>query len=138
MDQDCIFCKIIKGEIPAAKVFENDEIFAFLDIAPVNKGHALVVPKTHYPTVFDLPPEIGPELVRAMDMVGRAVMEVTKAEGLNIMMNNYRTAGQLVDHAHFHLIPRFEDDGLSLWEQKPYDDNEEMNALAEDMAERIK
>lgn len=138
MDQDCIFCKIVNGEIPAAKVFENDIIFAFLDIAPVNKGHALVIPKTHHATIFDLPPEIGPEFIQAVSLVGRAVMDVTKATGLNLMQNNYRTAGQLVDHAHFHLIPRFEDDGLSLWEQKPYDNKDEMAALAKDIANSIK
>lgn len=138
MDQDCIFCKIVNGDIPAAKVFENDTIFAFLDIAPVNKGHALVIPKTHHPTIFDLPPEIGPELLKAVALVGKGVMNVTRATGLNIMQNNFSTAGQLVDHAHFHLIPRFEDDGLSLWEQKPYDNKNEMSALAEDIANSIK
>jgi len=138
MEQDCIFCKIIKGEIPSAKVFESEEVFAFLDIAPVNKGHALVIPKMHQATLFDLPPEIGSELLEALALVGRAVMDVTRADGLNVMMNNYRAAGQLVDHAHFHLIPRFEGDGHKLWDQKPYDDKDEMVALAEDIAERIK
>lgn len=138
MDQDCIFCKIINGKIPAAKVFENDDILSFLDIAPVNKGHALVIPKAHHPTIFDLPPELGAALVKAMSEVGRAVMDATGAEGLNIMMNNFTAAGQLVNHAHFHLIPRFGDDGLSLWKQTPYADKNEMIALAEDMAQRIK
>lgn len=138
MEQDCIFCKIIKGEIPSAKIYETEEIFAFLDIAPVNKGHALVIPKMHQATLFDLPSEIGSELLDALSLVGRAVMDVTRADGLNVMMNNYRAAGQLVDHAHFHLIPRFEGDGLKLWDQKPYDDKDEMVALAEDIAERIK
>jgi histidine triad (HIT) family protein len=137
MAQDCIFCKIVNGDIPAARILETETMFAFLDIAPVNKGHALVVPKAHHPTIFEMPAELGSDLLSAIRSVGRAVMETTGATGLNIMMNNYKTAGQLVEHSHWHLIPRFEEDGLSLWEQKSYDDAEEMHSLAEDIASRV-
>ncbi|MDP3428275.1 MAG: HIT domain-containing protein, partial [Humidesulfovibrio sp.] len=88
MSDDCIFCKIIEGKIPCAKVYDQGGILAFLDIAPVNKGHALVVPKEHHATLFDLPPDIGRELLGALKLVGQAVMQATGAAGLNVGMNN--------------------------------------------------
>ncbi len=138
MDSECIFCKIVAGEIPCAKVYETESCLAFLDIAPVRGGHALVLPKAHYPTLMDLPAEWGEELLRGLSKVGKAVMEATGADGLNLMQNNYEAAGQLVHHAHFHLIPRFEDDGLRLWPQSPYDDPDEMAGLAARIAEFAK
>lgn len=137
-DSDCIFCKIVAGEIPCAKVFESESCLAFLDIAPVNAGHALVLPKGHYPTLLDLPAELGSDLMQTLSKVGKAVMEATGADGLNLMQNNFEAAGQLVHHAHFHLVPRFEDDGLRLWPQTGYDDPEEMTGLAKKIADLIR
>lgn len=137
-NQDCIFCKIIAGEIPCDRIYETDAILAFLDIAPINKGHALVIPKQHHATLFDLPSELGSELVRGLRKVGRAVMEATGADGINVGMNNFEAAGQLVFHAHFHVIPRFRDDGLVLWENKAYDETDEMATLAEKISALIK
>ncbi len=137
MSLDCIFCKIVRGEIPCAEIYATDTVLCFLDIAPVNPGHALVIPKVHLETVFELPPTLGKDLLEAMQVVGRAVMDATRADGLNINMNNYTAAGQLVPHAHFHLIPRIEGDGHRLWPQKPYDSKEAMNALAVDIRGRI-
>ncbi|WP_459851516.1 HIT family protein [Humidesulfovibrio idahonensis] len=131
MNQDCIFCKIIAGEIPSAKIYDHGGIYAFLDIAPVNKGHALVVPKKHYATLFDVPPDLGRELTTALQVVGRAVMAATGAAGLNLGMNNFEAAGQLVHHAHFHLIPRHAGDGLTLWTQHAYESVEEMQKLTQ-------
>ncbi|MBG0791023.1 MAG: HIT family protein [Desulfovibrionaceae bacterium] len=135
IDSECIFCKIIAGDIPCAKVYESESCLAFLDIAPVNAGHALVLPKGHYPTLMDIPAELGSDLLRALSSVGRAVMEATGADGLNLMQNNYEAAGQLVHHAHYHLIPRFSDDGLRLWPQSRYEDQDEMGRLAEKIAD---
>jgi len=131
VNQDCIFCKIIAGEIPSAKIYDHGGIYAFLDIAPVNKGHALVVPKKHYATLFDVPPDLGRELTTALQVVGRAVMTATGAAGLNVGMNNFEAAGQLVHHAHFHLIPRHAGDGLTLWTQHAYESVEEMQKLTQ-------
>lgn len=131
VSQDCIFCKIIAGEIPSAKIYDHGGVYAFLDIAPVNKGHALVVPKKHYATLFDLPADLGRELTLALQTVGRAVMDATGATGLNLGMNNFETAGQLVHHAHFHLVPRHAGDGLTLWTQHAYESVEEMQKLAQ-------
>jgi len=130
MTQDCIFCKIVKGEIPSSKVFETAEILAFLDIGPINKGHALVIPKAHYANLWEIPQELGQELLAAMQAVGKAVMDATGADGLNVGMNNFEAAGQLVFHAHFHLVPRFEGDGFKLWPPGKYQDMDEMAALA--------
>lgn len=136
--EPCIFCRIVKGEIPCARLLETDEILAFLDIAPVRKGHALVISKAHHPTIWDLPPELGQAFFSAMSRVGEALLSATGAEGLNIMMNNLEAAGQLVHHAHFHLIPRLSGDGLALWPQLAYDSPEEMSALAGTIRSRMK
>ena len=106
-------------------------MIAFLDIAPVRPGHALVLPKAHYPTLWHLPDELGQDLLAAVKEVGRGVMEATGADGMNLGMNNHHAAGQLVPHAHMHLIPRKEGDGLSLWDQSPYEDNSVMLKLAD-------
>jgi len=137
-DSDCIFCKIVAGDIPCAKVYESENCLAFLDIAPVNAGHVLVLPKGHYPTLMDIPEELGSDLTRTLSQVGKAVMEATGADGLNLMQNNYEAAGQLVHHAHFHLIPRFSDDGLTLWAQSAYENSEEMTKLAAEVAGLLK
>lgn len=131
VSQDCIFCKIIAGQIPSAKVYDCGGVYAFLDIAPVNKGHALVVTKKHYATLFDLPEDLGRELLTALQVVGKAVMSATGAAGLNLGMNNFEAAGQLVHHAHFHLIPRHAGDGLTLWTQHAYESVEDMQKLAQ-------
>lgn len=137
-DPNCIFCKIVAGEIPCAKIYESDTVIAFLDIAPVNAGHALVLPKAHHVTLMDLPRELGGDLTEALSAVGKAVMEATGAEGLNLMQNNYEAAGQLVHHVHFHLIPRYLNDGLRLWPQSSYENPEEMAGLADKIAGLLK
>lgn len=137
-DPDCIFCKIVAGDIPSAKVFESETCLAFLDIAPVNAGHTLVLPKGHYPTLMDIPVELGADLTHTLSTVGKAVMEATGADGLNLMQNNYEAAGQLVHHVHFHLIPRHSDDGLKLWPQSGYDNPDEMSRLAKTIAGLLK
>ena len=134
---DCIFCKIARGEIPCSSVYETREIIAFLDIGPVNKGHTLVVPKMHVETLFDLPSGMGESLLEAMKKIGTAIMAATGADGLNVLQNNYRAAGQEVPHLHWHLIPRFAGDGLALWSQGAYRDMAEMAALAKSVREKL-
>ena len=121
---DCIFCKIIAGEIPCSKIYEDENVLAFLDIGPVNKGHALVIPKEHHETITDLPDELLCELSVAVKKVSDAVMKGTGCDGVNVLMSNKKAAGQLVPHAHLHIIPRFEDDGLKHWPQGKYEDGE--------------
>ncbi len=129
-DTDCIFCKILQGQIPSTVLFESDVFFVFLDINPANKGHALIVPKLHAETVFDMPDGYGDELLATMRRVGKAIMKATGATGMNVLQNNYADAGQAVPHVHWHLIPRFAGDGLLPWNTKKYADGEEMADLA--------
>ncbi|MBW2990958.1 HIT family protein [Candidatus Woesearchaeota archaeon] len=120
----CIFCKIVKGEIPSNKIYEDNEFLAFLDIAPVNPGHALVIPKLHCKNLLDFPKAEETDLLEFIKKVAKAVVKATKAEGFNLGMNNGRVAGQLVDHAHFHIIPRFSGDGCKHWPKKDYKEGE--------------
>ncbi|PIN86035.1 HIT family protein [Candidatus Woesearchaeota archaeon CG10_big_fil_rev_8_21_14_0_10_44_13] len=117
---DCIFCKIIKGEIPCLRIYEDKDVLAFLDIAPVNRGHALVIPKKHYADFTDMPDEAVKQVFVAAKKVADGVMKGVNANGFNLGMNNRKVAGQLVMHAHVHIMPRFEGDGFKLWEGKKY------------------
>ena len=129
--ENCIFCQIVQGKIPCHKIYESDHVLAFLDIAPVNKGHTLIISREHYPTIFELPLELGQELILAMQKVGKSILSALNADGLNIGMNNYEAAGQVVHHAHWHLIPRYKEDGLKLWAQHEYTDAQEMEQFAQ-------
>ncbi|MDP4083934.1 MAG: HIT family protein [Bacillota bacterium] len=104
---DCIFCKIINGEIPAAKVFENEHVLAFLDISQVTKGHTLVIPKVHKENLFELTPEIASHLFEAVPSIANALKITFNPVGLNAVNNNGVQAGQSVFHFHLHLIPRY-------------------------------
>ncbi len=129
-NDDCLFCRLIRGEIPSAVVYENEQVYAFLDINPVSRGHVLIVPRDHAETLFDMFPGADAALLDAMRKVGRAVMLATGAEGLNVVQNNYKAAGQEVPHVHWHLIPRHAGDGHSPWPHGNYADTEEMGAVA--------
>ena len=118
---DCIFCRIIKGDIPCAKVYEDERIISFLSMDPVNEGHTLVLPKKHFATLFEISKEDLFACTVASQKIGMAVFKATKASGLNFFQNNCRSAGQIVDHVHFHLIPRFHQDGfMGSLPGKPY------------------
>ncbi len=129
--EDCIFCKIVQGEIPSAKIYETDKVFCFLDVAPVAKGHSLVIPKEHVENILELSPDLATEMHEAIRRIGRGMLEGLEADGFNVGMNNFQAAGQLVMHAHWHVIPRFDGDGLQLWPQYKYDGEEEMKAYVE-------
>ena len=123
--EDCIFCKIIKGEIPCTKVYEDENIVSFLDIAPANKGHCLVVPKEHYETIVDAPDEIINYSMKVAKKISKAMSASLANEGFNVLINSKKVAGQLVPHLHMHIIPRFKGDGISLnWRPKKYRDKE--------------
>jgi histidine triad (HIT) family protein len=115
---DCLFCKIIAGQIPCEKVYEDSTTFAFLDIRPVNPGHTLVVHKHHHHDIFDTPEADLCELMRAVQKVAIAVTKATRCDGINIGMNNRPAAGQLVMHAHIHVMPRLLNDGFHHWPHK--------------------
>lgn len=104
---DCIFCKIVNGEIPSAKVFENEHVLAFLDIGQVTKGHTLVIPKVHKENIFELTPEIAKHIFAAIPAISNALKKEFEPSGLNLLNNNGKAAGQEVFHYHIHLIPRY-------------------------------
>ncbi|XOB65648.1 HIT family protein [Deferribacteres bacterium DY0037] len=132
---DCIFCKILAGEIPCSKVYEDTLFIAFLDINPVHKGHILVVPKRHFVNMLDTPDLEAEAIYKVTRDLSKALIEATGCDGVNLVQNNNAAAGQEVFHSHLHIIPRYENDGLKFASvKKEYDSIEEVS----DMAERIK
>lgn len=131
--ESCIFCKIVRGEIPSYKVYEDEDVLAFLDIRPVNPGHTLVIPKDHFENIYTLPDETIARLSLAIKKVAIAVKHGVDADGINLSMNNEAPAGQVIFHAHIHIIPRTNDDGLKLWPQHDYKEHE-----ARDVADQIR
>ena len=110
----CIFCAIIAGEIPAAKVYEDEHVLAFMDIAPANPGHTLVIPKQHYRNIFDMPAEVGTKIMQAAMTLANAIRAALNPDGLNLFQSNEAAGFQTVFHFHLHLIPRWEGDPLRL------------------------
>ena len=105
-DANCIFCKIASGQVPSARLLEDEVAFAFLDIGPLAEGHALLVPKDHYVTIDQMPPAAAADLLRHLPALAGAVKAAVGAEGVNILQNNGLVAHQVVQHVHFHIIPR--------------------------------
>lgn len=124
METDCIFCKIVAGEIPSTKIYEDTDTLAFLDIRPVNPGHTLVIPKAHYRNVLDVPEDVWEKVAKTARVVAKAVRTGTGAEGVNVSSSHEPSAGQEVFHLHLHIIPRFSSDGLTHWPRGAYADGE--------------
>ena len=138
MSSDCIFCKIAKGELPATKVYEDDDVLAFMDIGPVVKGHTLVIPKKHYDPITKTPPEVLHKLISVVQKIAQAQFDGLKADGINVAQANGDTAGQIIWHIHFHVIPRFKNDKHSWnWKAGKYDSSEEISAFASKISSRI-
>ncbi|MFV8826902.1 HIT family protein [Alkalihalobacterium sp. APHAB7] len=116
-DPNCIFCKIVQGEIPAAKVYEDEHVLAFMDISQVTKGHTLVIPKVHQEDIFELDEDVASHLFSVIPKIANSIKKQFKPLGLNIVNNNGEAAGQTVFHYHIHLIPRYgEGDGFgAVW-----------------------
>lgn len=113
--EDCIFCQIAAGKIPSAKVYEDEEVYAFLDLGQVTKGHTLVIPKKHARNMFDLPEETAAELFKRIPKIANGLKKALPLEGMNILNNNEEVAMQSVFHCHIHLIPRYSSkDGFGL------------------------
>lgn len=122
LDSECIFCKIIREEIPCFKVYEDEHTLSFLDINPIAPGHALVIPKFHTPNIYEAPPEWLAHTMATVSRVARAVEASVSPSGINILQANGPGAAQSVFHIHFHIIPREADDGLTMnWDLVPGD-----------------
>ena len=115
MSDDCLFCKIVKKEIPAEVVYEDDDVLAFLDIKPVNDGHTLVIPKAHYTNLYDIDETVFAKVMSVVKKLAPIIKDATGSDGINLEMNNDRPAGQVIFHAHVHIVPRIDDDGLRHW-----------------------
>jgi len=135
---DCIFCKIIDGEIPAVKVLDEELVIAFMDINPSSKGHMLVVPKNHAENIFEISESDLTALIKAVKRCANAVKEALNAEGVTILQLNGKASDQIVPHFHIHIIPRWKNDGLpiSSWEMKQ-GDMEEIKDIARKVKENI-
>jgi diadenosine tetraphosphate (Ap4A) HIT family hydrolase len=122
----CIFCKIVKGDIPSLKLFESDKVLAFLDINPLSRGHALVIPKHHGEKLTDIPDDSLSEILPVV----KKLVKATGAENYNVLQNNGRIAHQEVDHVHFHMIPKPNaEEGMSIGWPQQKTDFDKLNAL---------
>ena len=136
---ETIFSKIIRGEIPCHKVYEDEQVLSFLDINPIAPGHTLVIPKEAVATVDQLSDESCAAIVRVLPRISRAVLAATGATEFNILQNNGPGAHQAVFHVHFHIIPKFESSGLGIgWKPLLPFDHGRGKALAEDIAMRLR
>ena len=132
--QDCVFCKIVSGQIPSIKIFENEHVLAFLDIGPISDGHTLVIPKQHYERLDQADPQVMAEVAKVLPVLSAAVTKAVDAEGYNVLCNNGSVAGQVVEHVHFHIIPRCANDGVfNRWPSYQYAENK-----ADQISEKIK
>ncbi len=125
----CVFCKIVAGDLPCYKIYEDGDTLAFLDIAPVSCGHILVIPKKHFVNMEDIPEDELSKLIKTVKKAGMAIKDGLGAAGYNANVNNDPVAGQIIPHIHFHIIPRTEGDGLKLWPQRKYEEGEAEEAL---------
>lgn len=114
MREDCIFCKIANGEIPAATLFEDEDFRVILDLNPAALGHALILPKKHAANLFELPDETAAKALVLAKKIGGKLKDGLHADGLNVVQNNGEVAGQTVFHFHMHLIPRYQDDTVNV------------------------
>ena len=139
MNTDCVFCRIVAGRIPAAWVYDDDYVLAFLDIAPFNKGHCLIIPKQHYNSLTIIPPEIAGRMMEVAARLGAAVLHTTHADGFNLLLSNGVVAGQIVPHTHLHIIPRFPNDGFMLPTRTvAYFDEDEKTRYADEIRKRMR
>ena len=135
--EDCVFCKIVSGDIPSNTIYENSEFKVIMDASPAAKGHVLVLPKEHYKDIYDIDAETAGKLFQLAAVVARALKEVLNCDGLNILQNNGVIAGQTVFHYHMHLIPRYEGDDVTVkWEGHSMD-AEEMDQLRRDIRKAL-
>ena len=135
---DCIFCKIIAGEIPSYTIYEDDDFRVFLDVNPASKGHALIVPKVHYANLYDIDEEVVAKAMKLAKKLAIRMTDVLGCDGFNILQNNNEAAGQTVFHFHIHLIPRYKNASMNkdilVWNHETFTAEEFIeikNALAE-------
>lgn len=137
---DCLFCKIVAGEIPSIKVYEDEHVLAFMDIMPLTKGHTLLIPKTHCQDLFEMPEDVAANLYKVAPKIANALKTSFNPVGMNTVNNNGAAAGQSVFHYHLHFIPRYDEtDGLKVeWNSRQSEfPSELLQQLATQIREKI-
>ncbi len=134
---ECLFCKMVAGQIPVTKIYENDDILAFLDIGPISDGHTLIIPKQHFEKLDECPSELLAKVASHLGKIAKAVSTAMNSDGYNVLCNNGRAAGQVIDHLHFHIIPRWARDGVfSRWPSYKYTDGK-IEEIAAQIREKL-
>ena len=138
MNEDkCLFCKMVLGQIPVTKIYEDESVLSFLDIGPISDGHTLVIPKQHYKNVDQCPPEVLAQVASRLGKIAGAVCSVMNADGYNVLCNNGKAAGQVIDHLHFHIIPRKTGDGVfNRWPSYKYEEGK-IEKIAEQICKKL-
>ena len=131
---ECIFCKMVAGQIPVTKIYEDEVVLSFLDIGPISNGHTLVIPKQHFEKLHECPAELLGQIFTRIGKIVDAVAKAMNSDGYNLLCNNGRAAGQLIEHLHFHIVPRNTGDGVfNRWPSFEYEDGK-----IEEVAEAIR
>lgn len=118
--ENCIFCKIVKGEIPSKKIYENEKILAFLDTNPMSKGHLLIIPKKHFENIYEIEDSYLKGIISVAKIIAESLKKSLNTSGVNILHASGQDAQQSVFHFHIHLVPRYKDDGLDIWPKSDY------------------
>jgi len=137
-DESCIFCRIVRKQAPASVVYEDDAVIAFLDIRPLNMGHTLVIPKAHYVDIFDAPEEQISQVHKVSKRIAIAVKKATGAEGVSIIQQNGKAAGQDIFHLHVHVVPRFEGQKLAAFNELKVVERAKLDGVAEEIKRLLK
>jgi histidine triad (HIT) family protein len=134
---DCLFCKMVAGQIPVTKIYEDEDVLAFLDIGPISDGHTLVIPKQHFEKLHDCPPELLGRVAERLGKIAEAVIAAMNTDDYNVLCNNGRAAGQLVEHLHFHIIARENGDALfDRWPAYRYEQGK-IELIAEEIRKKL-
>ncbi len=135
-DENCIFCKILAGEIPSTAVYEDDDFKAILDVNPAARGHVIILPKNHAANIYELPDEDASKIMIVAKKIATAIEKVYHCDGVNILQNNGEAAGQTVFHLHVHVIPRFKGDTVNIgWKQG--DMPEDLDAICKEIQAQL-
>lgn len=133
----CIFCDIITKSIPSYVVYEDEMCIGFLDIAPITKGHTLLIPKVHCNNLLDFDVQYSESIMHGLQVISKALTSAFPVEGIHILQNNGSGAGQMIFHVHWHIIPRYVDDGLVHWQGKTTSHQEELHSIADSIMNNL-
>ena len=135
-DENCIFCKILAGEIPSTAVYEDDDFKAILDVSPAARGHVIILPKNHAANIYELPDDDASKIMVVAKKIATAIEKAYHCDGVNILQNNGEAAGQTVFHLHVHVIPRFKGDTVNIgWKQG--DMPEDLDAICKEIQAQL-